>query len=533
MRLADGFQATASIDRVQLHDHTLAAELRLQVSFPRPAQDEHLPHRIEAQVHAAGLEAQRCRFRALMEKADHEVVLEIRDGDQGQGIQRRGTRPDSFVTDFGTVTIERIRVSHRADGHAAIPSHTAWDTPKPVCLTRGRRDASCDEMLARSAGRSQADLSDRADQEDLIARSTVLNVVHQEGAELLAAQHQRAVAALEEHPEARAVLLPRPPADADTADADTAGAEPLGPAEESVPWSQIIPVGFTGAAAAAAVATDEPRAVDPGRVRVELDAVKTQAQPSTGRKQVLTFTGVVLVGGRQYLLADGTTEGRFEQLAGLLCRLDVRDGTRPLLVLADGASWIRTWFEDLGLAGKTMIVCWYHVTKRCDEDLSGAGFAKESPCRCCGTLNPDKWMGSGIFAITGSLRSKEHTYDRRHRIYRAAARGTRPASAGAVVGGETGGGDRVAAWLSRRGAEARLDRRPDRLPGETPALPAELQGAEGGGALDREHPGGEVQRLVDRATVPVAWDELDACGGGGVGRFGSGTPQRGVGRLAP
>ena len=48
MRIADGFQATASIDSVKLHDQTLAAELRLQVSFPMPAQDEHLPHRIEA-----------------------------------------------------------------------------------------------------------------------------------------------------------------------------------------------------------------------------------------------------------------------------------------------------------------------------------------------------------------------------------------------------------------------------------------------------------------------------------------------------
>jgi hypothetical protein len=112
-------------------------------------------------------------------------------------------------------------------------------------------------------------------------------------------------------------------------------------------------------------------------VLVELDEVKTKAQKSTGRKQVLTFTGVVLVGGLQYLLADGTAEGLFEHLAGLLCHLDVLDGTRQLLVVADGASWIRTWFEGLGLSDKTMIVCWYHVTKRCYEDFSGAGFAKE------------------------------------------------------------------------------------------------------------------------------------------------------------
>jgi hypothetical protein len=303
-----------------------------------------------------------------MEQADPQVVLDLCDGDQGQGIPRRGTRPYTFITPFGTVSIARTRICHRADGRAEIPSHTAWDTPQQVCITRGLRDAICDQMLAHSAGRSRADLSGRADQEDLIARSTVLNVVHQEGAELLAAQHRRAAAAWEEHPQARAVLLPMPPADADAAaQAD----EPAGRAEGPVAPSRIIPVGFEGAAA------DEPRAVDPGVVRVEFDEVKTKAQATTGRKQLLRFTGLVLVAGLQYFLADATAAGLFEPLAGLLCRLDVLDGARQLLVLADGASWIRTWFEGLGLSGKMMIVCWCHVTQRCYEDLSGAGFAKE------------------------------------------------------------------------------------------------------------------------------------------------------------
>jgi hypothetical protein len=372
VRIADDFQATASIDRVNLHDHTLAAELRLQVRFPMPEQDEHLPHRIEAHVHAAGVEAQRCLFRALMETADHQVVLDIRAGDQGQGIQRRGTRPYTFVTQFGTVSIARIRVGHRADGRAEIPSHTVWGTPQQVCITRGLRDAICDEMRAHSAGCSRADLSDRADQDDLIARSTVLNVLHQEGAELRAAQQRRAAGALEEHPEARAVLLPVAPADADDGDG-----EPAGPAEASVPVSLVIPVGFDGAAGAAAVAADEPRVVDPGKVLVELDEVTTKAQATTGHKQIWTYTALVLVAGLRYHLADGTAAGLFEQLAGLLCHLNVLDGTRQLLVLADGAAWIRNWFEGLGLTGKTMIVCWFHVTKRCSEDLSGAGFAKQ------------------------------------------------------------------------------------------------------------------------------------------------------------
>src|SRR6266545_1975276 len=99
-------------------------------------------------------------------------------------------------------------------------------------------------------------------------------------------------------------------------------------------------------------------------------------------------------------------------------------------------------------------------------------------------------MVTSLIAITSPLLTKTHGHDRRHLIFRAAARGNLPAAAGAVVGGASGDGDRVAAWLSRRGAEARRDRRPDRLPGDAPALPPELQGAPGGGALDREHPGG-------------------------------------------
>ena len=162
------------------------------------------------------------------------------------------------------------------------------------------------------------------------------------------------------------------------------------------------------------MAADEPRVVDPGMVLVELDEVKTKAQATTGRKQLLTYTGLVLVAGLQYLLADATAEGLFEQLAGLLCRLDVLDGTRQVLVLADGASWIRSWFEGLGLVGQGDD----RLLVSCDETvLSGPRVARASP--------------------------------------RSDGEEIQPASAGSVVGGEGGGGARVAAGLSRRGRGSR------------------------------------------------------------------------------
>ena len=75
------------------------------MTLPLPDQDEHLPDQIEAYVHQAGLELQRRLFQALIEKADQELVLQQRHGKAGAGIQRRGTRPFTFKTIFGEVTV--------------------------------------------------------------------------------------------------------------------------------------------------------------------------------------------------------------------------------------------------------------------------------------------------------------------------------------------------------------------------------------------------------------------------------------------
>jgi hypothetical protein len=40
-----------------------------------------------------------------------------------------------------------------------------------------------------------------------------------------------------------------------------------------------------------------------------------------------------------------------------------------LLVLSDGANWIRGWYEGLKVPSKRMILCWYHVKKRIMREL--------------------------------------------------------------------------------------------------------------------------------------------------------------------
>jgi hypothetical protein len=123
------------------------------------------------------------------------------------------------------------------------------------------------------------------------------------------------------------------------------------------PSPDVLPVGFDAAMAPDPVAADESRVVDPGFVIALRDEIKTKALPSTGRKVVWTPTALVLIAGFQDVIADSSPTGLFEQLAGRLGHLDVLNGRRSVMVLADGTAWIRPRFEGLGLVPKKQYRC--------------------------------------------------------------------------------------------------------------------------------------------------------------------------------
>src|SRR5437660_9584309 len=186
------------------------------MTLPIPHQDQQLPDQVEAFVHQAGLEVQRRLFRALIEKADQELVLQRRHGKGGDGIQRRGTRPYTFKTTFGEVTVQRVRISHNRDGSIETPAAQAWNTSHQLAITQNLRDAVCDRMSDQSAGESLAEICESAEDEDLLGRSTIIEIVHQEGERLVVAQRQRPRSVLDAAPEAQLALLGPPSADAVT-----------------------------------------------------------------------------------------------------------------------------------------------------------------------------------------------------------------------------------------------------------------------------------------------------------------------------
>jgi hypothetical protein len=380
VRETDGLQTTITLGPVNRQGQALSLELALQMTLPMPDQDEHLPDQIEAFVHHAGLEVQRRLFRALIETADHELILQRRSGKGGDGIQRRGTRPYTFKTTFGEVTVRRTRISHNHDDSVEIPSAQAWETPHQLAITQNLRDAVCDQMGDQSAGDSRSDVCESAGDADLLGRSTIIEIVHQEGEQLIAAQRQRARSVLDGASDAHVALLG--PAAADAVVEEPSDVPPCDDSEEAqAEWERAqaewAATGFPGCEPALPVKGDQPREVDPQFVIVEPDEVKTKAQPTTGRKEVWTYTAVVLVAGWRYAFAEATAEGLWLQVGALLLELGVVSGERRLLVLGDGASWIRSWFEGLGVAPKAMIVCWWHLRKRCYESMSTAGGARD------------------------------------------------------------------------------------------------------------------------------------------------------------
>ena len=285
-----------------------------------------------------------------------------------------------------------------------MPAAVAWNTPHQLMITQNLRDAVCDQMSDQSAGKSLVDVCESAGDEDLLGRSTIIDIVHHEGEQLINAQRERARAILSGASEAQLAMLGPAVPDPDAVTGLVDDDPPFDDSEQAqAEWEQTeaewIVTGFPGSEPAIPVARDEPRAVDEGFVIVEPDEVKTKAQPSTGRKEVWTFTAVVLLAGSRYAFAEATAEGLWLQVSALLLELGVLDGTRPLLVLGDGAAWIRAWFESLGIGSKAMVLCWWHLRKRCYESMSSAGGPKDRRRAFENALLRRLWKGEVDAAI--------------------------------------------------------------------------------------------------------------------------------------
>jgi hypothetical protein len=400
MRTSKKHQPIIRLQEVNIQGRRIHLRAELEVDLPLPAQNEHLPAHLERAVEDAGQQLKRLLFRQALEHADLQLLLRRLSGKAGQNWRRRGSAPYTFKTLFGTVEVRRARLQDKRTGATHLPAATAWQTPKQVCLTDGLRQAVADALLTQSARNALDGVSTRAGEPGLLCKAELLEVVHRQGQELRQAACRRAEQALADHPHAEELLLPAvAPAGPDelaaAAEQAAAAAEGQGQAEGPEP-----PLGFPGSTATAeAVAREEPRQVDDGWVVVQPDGVITHAQAHTGCKRLQSYTAVVQLAGQAWHFAAAGPGDLIAEVAGLLAVLGVHRGKRRLLFLADGARWIREWYEGLRVEGKAMLLCWYHLVKRSEQLMSLACRGREHRSEVLGPVLHHLWHGRADEAL--------------------------------------------------------------------------------------------------------------------------------------
>jgi hypothetical protein len=370
MHATDEVQVSFDHRQVQVEGGRLTMQVQIGLDLPMPASDERLPQQIEQSVDQAGQRVKRELFRLAMEKADAELVLAGRDGESGQGTRRRGTNPMTFKARFGTVEVQRQRVEDKATGKVTTPAAKAWNTPQQVTITRGLRQQVCQAVRNQPMQGSLEQIEEQAGEPGLLGKTTVEEIVHAEGKALEEALRQRAQAIMDAYPQAAALFMPAVEGtgqvidDAESLFEGFAEPEPLtgfGRTDEAEEFERL----------------EGPRSVDEGCVIVQGDEVKVKAQACTGRKEVWVYTAVIMTAAATRRFAARSTDSLWLQVGAWLTTLGVQEGKLRLLALADGAKWIRVWFESLDLPGAAMILCWYHLKKRCGQLLSMACQGRE------------------------------------------------------------------------------------------------------------------------------------------------------------
>jgi hypothetical protein len=184
---------------------------------------------------------------------------------------------------------------------------------------------------------------------------------------------------LKKNPEARARLLPQSDLPETACDSEPDEDPVLEMSEEEEQEAVRIAMGFFGTepAETETVLKARPREVDEGFVCLEPDEVKVKAQACSAAKEHWLYTATLMVGPLRYYFVEATANLLWREVASVLSLLGVAAGERQLLVLGDGAIWIRNWFVSLHLRGKAMVLCWYHLAKRCYQRFSAAGFGSK------------------------------------------------------------------------------------------------------------------------------------------------------------
>jgi hypothetical protein len=145
--------------------------------------------------------------------------------------------------------------------------------------------------------------------------------------------------------------------------------------------------------------------LEPNQVLLTVDEVLTR-RPEPGHFLELRTARIMTEDGSRYLSGIGAAFLQRLHVAVLLCLGPLHS----LLLIADGARWIRTFFSDTlaAIADKTMILDWQHLKQKCLELSSRICCGKLAKARLLRRLHRRLWSGDvpGAIAVLEAERAE-------------------------------------------------------------------------------------------------------------------------------
>ena len=325
-------------------------------------------------------------------------------------VHADGHEPITVASRFGTLTLSRQVCSHPQTQTHVMPGNTALPPHNGIIITRGLQEWACllpQELPFVAVARL---LGWQTHEGAVLADTTLRSLVRTHGQIIRQAEQAEVVALTSRNDLANLKLTRVPherprrraawPAELNTA-VDAAVARKQVRPPEGVSWADWERV-LAARRAEAACPVEELRSLGPGlepdQVLLTVDEVLVR-RPEAGHFLELRTARIVTEHGSRYLSGIGAQFLQRLQLAVLLCLGPLRS----LLLIADGARWIRTFFTDTltAVADKTMILDWHHLRQKCYDLSSRICHGKTVKAQLLRRLYRRLWRGDvpGAIAI--------------------------------------------------------------------------------------------------------------------------------------
>jgi hypothetical protein len=312
------------------------------------------------------------------------------------------------VSRFGTLYLERQVFAPLADQPHSMPGNAVLPPHQGEIITRGLQELACLLPQDLSFASVERLLGWPTQEQKVLSETTVRNLVRTHGQIIRQAEQAEVAALLSREdlatltPQLAPAVQPRRRA-AWPASLSAAVDQALGaatpqppPGVTSADWERVLTVRRA----------EQERSVDalrrlgpevrPDQVVVTTDEVLTRKM-TRRRFNELHTARLVTTEGSRYLSGTGDTFATLLLLLVLICA----GRQRLVVLLADGARWIRAFFAALAAvhSHSRMILDWFHLRKRCAELGSMICYGRKAKAALLRPVLRHLWHGEVDAAI--------------------------------------------------------------------------------------------------------------------------------------